>query len=425
MNRETIAVAMGCALLLAACGGGSPARPTPPPPPPAPTLFSLTGTVNAEAPARPIAGARVEITGSLDAGRTATTGADGRYAFSGLRPGPLSLSVSADGFEPQTRSLTLAADLVTDFSLRSPGGPPVRVLTGSVIDGVTESSIAGATLDIDGFGAVTTGADGTFRIEATDVEQFRPVTIRSASTVQRQTHLRVPGPEARLTLIPATFDLGAFDQMFRAVGSLFRWIDAPRLTIQTRVLQFTNVTDTSYTATDTTLTDDEVNQLIADMTFGLPPLTGDRFRSFAAAQRETATAGSLVPVRRTGEIVVARYAGLTAATNFWGYGRWASSAPGAVVAGIVMLDRDFEQSGSQFRRSLRIHELGHSLGYNHVTTRTSVMNPSATVEPNDFDRSAAKLAFLRPPANRSPDTDPDEFSSNLRWDGMVIWRGSR
>jgi hypothetical protein len=307
----------------------------------------------------------------------------------------------------------------------TPSPPVGRVLLGSVVDGVTDGSIAGATLDIDGIGAVTTAADGSFRIETSDVEQFRPVSIRSGGTVLRQTHLRVPGPDARLSLIPSSFDLAAFDQMFRGTGSLGRWTEAPRLTIQRRVLQFTNVSDTSYTATDATLTDAEVNQLVADLRWGLPQLTGNRFASFAGESRETATAGSLVGVRRTGEIVVARYVGLTAATNFWGYGRWASSSPGAIVAGIVMLDRDFEQSGSPFRRSLRVHELGHSLGYNHVTTRASVMNSSAVVEPNDFDRSAAKLAFLRPPANRSPDLDPDEYSSNLRWDGVVIWRGSQ
>jgi hypothetical protein len=299
------------------------------------------------------------------------------------------------------------------------------VLLGSVVDGITDGSIAGATLDIQGLGPVTTSADGSFRIEVADPEQLRPVSIRSGATVPRQTHVRVPGPDVRLALIPLTFDLGAFDQMFRGNGSLARWTDVPRVTIQTRVLQFTNVSDTSYTATDEVLSDGEVTQIVADLTWGLPQLTGDRFHAFAGERRETATPGSVVPVRRTGEIVVARYAGLNAATGFWGYGRWAASGPGTIVAGIVMLDRDFEQSGSPFRRSLRVHELGHALGYNHVTARASVMNSSARVEPNEFDRSGAKLAFLRPPANRSPDIDPDEFSTNVRSSGGVVWFGSR
>ncbi len=67
-----------------------------------------------------------------------------------------------------------------------------------------------------------------------------------------------------------------------------------------------------------------------------------------------------------------------------------------------------------------MHELGHALGYNHVTVRTSVMNPVISGEPTDFDRTGAKVAFERPPLNRSPDVDPSFYTANpsggpLRW----------
>jgi hypothetical protein len=173
------------------------------------------------------------------------------------------------------------------------------------------------------------------------------------------------------------------------------------------------------------MSDAEVDQLAQDLSWGLPQLTGGRFAEFSGQIRETGTPGAAVSVRRTGEIVVARYTGLTSATGFWGYGRWATASSGSVVAGIVMLDRDFELSGSNFRRSLRTHELGHALGYNHVTNRASVMNSSARFEPNDFDLSAARLAFLRPPGNRAPDIDPDEFTSNLSIGGPLVWSGAK
>jgi len=55
---------------------------------------------------------------------------------------------------------------------------------------------------------------------------------------------------------------------------------------------------------------------------------------------------------------------------------------------------------------LRIHELGHALGYQHVTARPSIMNASIGPEPTDFDRAGATIAFQRLPGNRAPDADP-------------------
>jgi hypothetical protein len=124
---------------------------------------------------------------------------------------------------------------------------------------------------------------------------------------------------------------------------------------------------------------------------------------------------------RIGAIVVAETVGLTEATTFWGIGRSASDARGTVVGGSMMLDRGFETSGSQFRRSLRAHELGHSLGYGHVTQRASVMNSNARLEPGIFDTQATRIAFRREPGSRSPDTDPSGFTANAAASGPIRW----
>jgi hypothetical protein len=92
-------------------------------------------------------------------------------------------------------------------------------------------------------------------------------------------------------------------------------------------------------------------------------------------------------------------------------------------AGILKIDHGFDTSGSPFRRSLRAHELGHTLGYRHVTLRDSVMQSHARTEPNAFDRDGARLAFQRPPGNRPPDVDPDPFVGNFA--SQIFWAGAR
>jgi hypothetical protein len=73
---------------------------------------------------------------------------------------------------------------------------------------------------------------------------------------------------------------------------------------------------------------------------------------------------------------------------------------------------------------LRIHELGHALGYKHVTARPSIMNPSLGVDVTEFDRHGAAIAFQRPPGNRAPDTDPapdvrTSATGTLRWSAPI------
>ena len=402
-----------------ACGGsgGTPAAP-------APARWTLSGTVSDGGSHGALPAARLAIVDGPNEGRSALTDTQGRYTLAALEPGTFGLGATADGYDTEVRQVTLTSNVTADFALRRSGQAPQPGIgiSGTAIDGTSERALPDVLVRIDGVGEMRTGADGAFQFAAADPAQVRLTTLTSSGTIDRQTHLRVPGPEATLSLIPSSLDLGAFDQMFRASGSLVRWISAPAVVVERRVLQFTTVSDQQYTATPDLMSEDEVDRLVADLAWALPQLT--TFGAFAGEARQTAAEGARVAVSRQGTIVVARYAGLQAATGYWGYGRWQTSS-GEVRAGIIMLDSGFDTSGSPFQRSLRAHELGHALGYNHVTARTSVMNSSAVVEPNAFDRDGVKLAFQRPPLNRSPDTDPDPYTTNLRTFADWIWHGAR
>jgi hypothetical protein len=268
----------------------------------------------------------------------------------------------------------------------------------------------------------TSDASGNFTIQQSGAGR-RTVVLSAPGSVERRTGISLPGSHSRISLIPAAFDLVAFDQMARPSG-LSRWVRPPALVVITSVLAFTSVNDPDFTATSETLSDAEVSALLDHLNQGLEPMTGGVFTSFASISTEPVTPGARVGVQRTNTIVVGRYAGLLATAGFQGVTRWALAGGNTVQAAIVFLDRDYEKSRNAMLGALRIHELGHALGYSHVTARPSVMNPIATTEPNDWDRQAASIAFQRPPGNRSPDNDPDAFSTNAAATGAghgLVW----
>jgi hypothetical protein len=170
-------------------------------------------------------------------------------------------------------------------------------------------------------------------------------------------------------------------------------------------MQFTGDYVQQYTATAENLTDDEVNEMVGHLKEGLSLWTAHTYDAFASVSVERHAAGDKVAVYRQGQIVVGRYKELRGLGLTIGYGTWADNAEGAVVAGTVFLDSDFDRDDVR-RRLLRIHALGHAHGYKHVTSRTSVMNPTIGPEPTDFDRAAPAIAFQRPIGNVAPDTDP-------------------
>lgn len=333
-------------------------------------------------------------------------------------------------FLPLCILLAVASACGDSRSPSSPTPPPPSsdtLVTGQTTDAVSGVAINGASLRIDGFDTVMSQGGGAFTVAGTPAaSQSRAVIITSPETVERQTRVRVPGPHAVFTLIPRSFDLASFNQMFRGRDDyLRRWTSPPSLVVVPRVLAFTSVEADQFTAQGATLSETELQALVSDLNWSLAQMTGGTYTAFASTQIEHVAEGASVTVSRHGQIVVARYAGLQQATTFVGYGRWSWNADGEMLRGIVMLDPDYEDRiGYERRRSLRAHEVGHALGWEHLETRPSVMNAAVRLLPTEFDVAGAALAFRRPPLNRSPDIDPASATVSRQPSPALTWRGA-
>lgn len=315
-------------------------------------------------------------------------------------------------------AVCLSAVLLTGCtnSPTEPSGETSKLLLrGQAVSAIDGAMLSGVAVQVGAERAVTTDGTGSFDVEVSGPGSYA-TTVRGPNVVERHTSMSAAsGERLRMSLIPSAFDLAAYDQMMRTTnGRLQRWTTQPRLVVVASVLSYRgSAVGEEYSATSEQMSDDEVGQMVAHLTEGLSLLTGGTYTAFASVTVERPSSGERVPVLRQGTVVVAEYNGIVSIAGTIGYGTWSETTDGAIVGGAMYLDRDFDHDDRR-RRLLRIHELGHALGYRHVTLRTSIMNPSVGPEPTDFDRASAIIAFQRPPGNVAPDTDPTAAVST-RW----------
>ncbi len=287
----------------------------------------------------------------------------------------------------------------------SPGAPSTTLLQGQTLNAIDGAVAPNLSVRIGTRFPITSDSSGFFQADLSN-QSPTTVVVSGGSVVDRETRMVPSASRTRVAMIPSSFDLGAFDEMFRSSNAqLQRWTSRPSLVILGAVMDYRNTSDQTYSATGDQLTDAEVEQLKAHLTEGLALLTGNTYTTFTSIEIERPSGGARVNTLRAGQIVVGRYNGIVTLQKTIGYGLWSEQPDGSIGGGAMYLDRGFDRDDNR-RRLLRIHELGHALGYQHVESRTSIMNPSVGPEPTEFDRAGAIIAFARPVGNRSPDIDP-------------------
>ena len=167
-------------------------------------------------------------------------------------------------------------------------------------------------------------------------------------------------------MIPKSFDLVAFDEMFRTSNAqLQRWTQRPSLVILAAIMEYRGNAAT-YAATNEQLTEPEMALLTAQMTEGLALLTGNTFTSFSSVEIEHPAAARGSTRCGKGRLSSAAIRASPSLTKTIGFGQWSEQPNGSIFGGAMYLDRDFDRDDNR-RRLLRIHELGHALGYQHVS----------------------------------------------------------
>jgi hypothetical protein len=310
-------------------------------------------------------------------------------------------------------------------SSSSPTSPELsRVLQGQTVNAIDGSAVGAVDIRIGDRPATQADPNGNFQIDV-DGRGAYSATITGSPIVERHTSIRgSTADRAKFTLIPTSFDLDAFNQMFRATNNrLQRWTTPPALVIVATVMTFTSNNTDRYETTSERLTDAELTDLVSHLNEGLALLTGGTYTAFTSVEVERPGPGEMVNVEREGKVVVGRYKGISADGQTIGWGTWAEQSDGTVVGGTMWLDRDFDRDDPR-RRLVRIHELGHALGYNHVSGRASIMNAAIGPEPTAFDRDGSKIAFERPVGNRTPDTDfaGSSGGTSEMSEGTLRWR---
>ena len=216
------------------------------------------------------------------------------------------------------------------------------------------------------------------------------------------------------SLIPSTFNVAAFEQMARNFGEpgvVKRWVTPPALIIETSILDRAASFDPSGlpnatpTASAEPQSEADLAAVVANLTRALPLMTG-AFPTFSAISQQTTAAGAVVNLNVDGAITVVRYQ--SAGGPCRGYGGLSYFGDYTAATGFAYLDMCREILAP----AVAAHELGHALGYGHVTGTPSVMTATVIEDVTIFDRQAAAIAYSRPPGNRTPDSDPETFSVN-------------
>ena len=230
--------------------------------------------------------------------------------------------------------------------------------------------------------------------------------------LERETSVRIPdaGP-VDLSLIPSTHDLAAFEEFAPRTFGLLRWTRNPRLLVLTHAVDYSGATlgFREYPVINHPISPAQLDCLAAGIAASLAEMSGGHLTWDSIGTIEVEP-GTRFRTDQTpeGTIVVLPAVSLGAGGRGTAY---VGAEPFVLSRGAVWMTA---QLNFCLTSVLYRHELGHALGYLHVTRTTSIMGPfGLPPTPTEFDRNSIEILFQRRPGNRQPDRDPSGVSVNF------------
>lgn len=268
------------------------------------------------------------------------------------------------------------------------------LLSGQLVNQFTGAAMPGVNVQFGGKSA-TTNSSGMFTISGSATNTLQQLTLTGSGIYKRVTFARTG--DTKWGVVPSGFGMSAFNDIARdEFGSTtIRWVTPPTVYVDSRPEGF------SSSALSTWIS--EVKVQAADF---VSKWSGTVVRP-AAVIVTSNPPNDFSP----GTIVIhfsensSDYGGSSAAI---GYARLSYGSSGAINGSAVWLRYLQYADRPGKRMGILGHELGHAMGYGHMSTATpSFMEPSIGTKTDllDFDRQAASFLYKRSPHNSTPDTD--------------------